>query len=232
VWVCGIDSAQRHYALHRLAGCIALHRPGPGERGEARFVPRVFRVFILDDDAIVRGALHELVQCDAELEVVGQAASVKEALAQIPTCHPDVALLDDRLPDGNGFDLCRDLRSRMANLQCIIFTSFGSKNEMLDAIQAGATGCIVRNAKAGEVLAAIKSAAAGEVLFDTGAATAWLAKRAREVFMDAASVLTEQEGELLRLLVAGHADSQIAIRMRLDEKAFRACLRTLITKAR
>ncbi len=138
------------------------------------------RVFIVDDDAIVRGALHELVQSDPELEAVGQAASVNEALAQIPRCHPDVALLDDRLPDGNGFNLCRDLRSRMPGLRCIIFTSFGSRNEMLDAIQAGAGACIVRNAKAGEVLAAIKSAATGEVLSDPGAATAWPANRARE----------------------------------------------------
>ena len=83
-----------------------------------------------------------------------------------------------------------------------------------------------------EVLAASKNAAAGEFLFDTRAATAWLANRAREDFMGAVSALTEQEGELLRLLVAGHTDSQIALRMRLDEKAFRACLLALISKAR
>jgi len=192
-------------------------------------VSRVFRVFLLDDDAVVRHALRELVHCDAELEVVGEAASVNEALAQIPPCHPDVALLDDRLPDGNGLDLCRELRSRMPGLPCIIFTSFGTRDEMLDAIQAGAIGCVVRNAKGFAVLAGIKSAAAGEFLFDTGVATAWLANRAREDFLDAVSVSTEQE--LLRLLVAGNSSSQIVTRMRLDEKAFRACLWTLITKA-
>jgi two-component system response regulator DevR len=189
-------------------------------------------VFLLDDDAVVRRALHALVHHDAALEVVGEAASVVEALAQIPRCQPDVALLDDRLPDGSGFDLCRDLSSRMPNLQCIIFTSFGSRDEMMDAIQAGASGCIVRNAKAGEVLAAIKSAAAGDFLFDTGAATAWLANRAREDFVEAVSVLPEPEGELFRLIVAGRTDSQIASQMRFDEKAFRACLWALISKAR
>jgi len=194
-------------------------------------VSRVFRVFLLDDDAVVRHALRELVHCDAELEVVGEAASVNEALAEIPPCHPDVALLDDRLPDGNGLDLCRELRSRMPGLPCIIFTSFGFRDEMLDGIQAGAIGCVVRNAKGFEVLAAIKSAVAGEFLFDTGVATAWLANRAREDFLDAVSVSTEQEGELLRLLVAGNSGSQIVTRMRLDEKAFRACLWSLITKA-
>ena len=193
---------------------------------------RIFRVFLLDDDAVVRRALHALVHHDAALEVVGEAASVMEALAQIPRCQPDVALLDDRLPDGSGFDLCRDLSFRMPNLQCIIFTSFGSRDEMMDAIQAGASGCIVRNAKAGEVLAAIKSAAAGDFLFDTGAATAWLANRARKDFVEAVSVSTEPEGELFRLIVAGRTDSQIASEMRFDEKAFRACLWALISKAR
>jgi two-component system, NarL family, response regulator DevR len=193
---------------------------------------RIFRVFLVDDDAIVRRALRELVQSDADLEVVGQAAGVNQALTQVPLCHPDVALLDDRLPDGNGFDLCRDLRSRLPDLQCIIFASFSSTDVMLNAVQAGASGCIIRNAKGVEVLTAIKGAAAGEFFLDIGIATAWLASRARADFLDAVWVLTEQEGELLRLLVAGHTDSQIALRMRLDEKAFRACLRALITKAR
>jgi two-component system response regulator DevR len=189
-------------------------------------------VFLLDDDAVVRRALYALVDCDADLEVVGQAASIKEALARIPRCHPDVALLDDRLADGSGFDLCRDLSSWMPTLQCVIFTSFGSRGEMLDAIQAGANGCIVRNANAGEVLAAIKSAAAGDFLFDTGAATAWLANRAHDDLVEASSLLTEREGELLRLIVAGRTDSQIASQMCFDDNAFRACLGALITKAR
>jgi two-component system, NarL family, response regulator DevR len=194
-------------------------------------MPRVFGVFILDDDAVVRHALHELVDCDPELKVVGEAASVNDALARIPPCRPDVVLLDDRLPDGNGFDLCRDVCSRMPGLQCVIFTSFGSTNELLNAIQAGASGCIVRNAKGSEVLAAIKGVAAGEFLFDTGVATRWLANWARKVFLDAVAVLTEQEGELLRLLLTGHTNSQIASRMRFDERAFRACIRALIAKA-
>lgn len=191
----------------------------------------VCRVFVIDDDAIVRRALGELVQSDDDLEVVGQAASANQALSQIPLCHPDVALVDDRLPDGNGFALCRDLRGRLPNLQCIVFASFGSTDVMLNAIQAGARGCIIRNAKGAEVLTAIKSAAAGEFLLDTGTAAAWLANWARQGFREDGSVLTEQEVELLRLLVAGHTGSQISTRMRLDEKAFRTCLAMLITKA-
>jgi two-component system response regulator DevR len=194
-------------------------------------VGRTSRVFLVDDDAIVRRALCELVQSDADLEVVGQAAGVDQALTQVPLRHPDLALLDDRLPDGNGFDLCRELRSRLPNLRCVIFASFNSTDVMLNAIHAGASGCIIRNAKAMEVLTAIKGAAAGEFLLDTGVATAWLISRVRPDFLEAVRVLTEQERELLRLLVAGDTASQIITRMRLDEKAFRACLWTLISKA-
>lgn len=191
---------------------------------------RIFRVFLVDDDAVVRNALYALVDRDAELQVVGHATSSKEALAQVPVCQPDVALLDDGLPDGSGYDLCRDLRSQLPALQCLIFTSFGLRNEMLDALHAGASGCIVRNARATDVLAAVKSAAVGDFLFDTGVATAWLA--GQEDFIDISSTLTQPEGELLRLIATGHTDRQIASQMRFDDKTFRACLFGLISKAR
>lgn len=218
------------HASYVSAGCSVTHRSDPARKGEDSFVARVFRVFLVDDDAIVRRALRELVQSDADLEVVGQAAGVHQALIEIAPCYPDVALLDDRFPDGNGFDLCRDLRSRLPNLRCIVFVSFSSPDVMLNAIQAGASGCIIRNAKGVEVLAAIKGAAEGGFFFDTGLATAWLVGRAQGGFLPAA-VLTAQESELLRLLVAGNTASQSIIRMQLDEKAFRACLWALIAKA-
>ncbi len=131
-----------------------------------------------------------------------------------------MALLEDRRPDASAFDLCRDLRSWMSKLQCIIFTSFGSRNELWDAIQAGASGCIIRNARGFEVLAAIKGAAARDFLFETTAATAYLANRAREDFIGAFS-WTEQEGELLRLITAGHTDSPATSRILVEENAFR-----------
>ncbi len=142
-----------------------------------------------------------------------------------------MVLLDDRLPDGRGFGLCRDLRSLMPGLHCIILTSFGSRTDLFDAMRAGAVGCIVRNAKGSEVVAGIKRAAAGDLLYDTGAATAYLADRARANVLDAAS-LTELERELLGLVLQGHTDGQIASRMHVDESAFRACLWGLVSKAR
>jgi len=142
-----------------------------------------------------------------------------------------VVLLDDRLADGGGFDLCRNLRALMPGLHCIILTSFGSRNDIFDALRAGASGCIVRNAKGAEVVAGIKRAAAGDLLYDIGAATAYLADRARENVPDAAS-LTEREGELLALVREGRTDGQLASRMHIDESAFRACLWGLVSKAR
>lgn len=188
-------------------------------------------VFLVVEDGIVRRSLRELVQSDRELELVGQAAGVSQAMAGIPHSEPDVALLDDRLPDGNGFDLCKELRSLLPMLQCIIFASFGSTEVMLNAIQAGASGCLIRNAKGVETLAAIKDAAAGDVLLDTGVASAWLASQVREDFLDVASAMTEREIELLGLLAAGHTDSQIVDRMSIDDKIFRGYLWTLIAKA-
>lgn len=191
----------------------------------------VFCVFVVVGDQIVRRSLRELVESDANLELVGHAAGINQALSQIPPCRPDVALVDDRLPDGNGFDLCRDLRSRLPELQCLIFTSFSSPQLMLNTVRAGASGCIVRNAKGIEMLAAIKGAAAGEYFLDTAVATDWLAGRAREGFLDGATVLSAEEGQLLRLLAAGHTGNQILRQMSLDEKAFHASLWTLISKA-
>ncbi|BAX92985.1 DNA-binding response regulator [Mycobacterium shigaense] len=188
-------------------------------------------VFLVVQDNIVRRSLRELVESDAELELVGQAAGVNQAMAQIPRCTPDVALLDDRLPDGNGFDLCWQLRPQVPMLRCVIFTSFGSPELMVSAVQAGACGWIVRNAKGVEMLAAIKGAAAGEFLLDTGIATAWLGGRVHEEYWGTGLTLTEQEGDLLRLLATGSGGGQIADQMRLDDKAFRECLWMLISKA-
>ncbi len=200
--------------------------------GTSRIVAAVSDVFLVVGDQIVRRSLHELVQSDDDLEVIGQAAGVTQALGKIPPCRPDVALVDDRLPDGNGFDLCRDLRSRLPDLQCLILTSFSSSNFLLNTIRAGASGCIVRNAKGVEILTAIKGAAAGEYFLDTAIATSWLAGRARKgSFVDGAPVLTDLEGQLLRLLASGNTGNEVITRMRLDEKAFRASLWTLIAKA-
>ena len=113
-------------------------------------------VFLVDDHEVVRRGLIDLLGTDPELDVVGEADSVADAMAKIPTARPDVAVLDVQLPDGNGIELCRDLLSSMADLRCLILTSFTSDEAMLDAILAGASGYVVKDIKGMDLVRAIK----------------------------------------------------------------------------
>ena len=133
------------------------------------------KVFLVDDHEVVRRGLVDLLSSDPELEVVGEAGSVSEALARIPALQPDVAVLDVRLPDGNGIELCRDLLSRLPDLRCLMLTSFTSDEAMLDAILAGASGYVVKDIKGMELAQAIKEVGAGRSLLDNRAAAALMA---------------------------------------------------------
>ena len=136
----------------------------------------MIKVFLVDDHEVVRRGLADLLASDPELEIVGEAGSVSEAKARIPALEPDVAVLDVRLPDGNGIELCRDLLSRMPELRCLILTSFTSDEAMLDAILAGASGYIVKDIKGMELARAVKDVGAGRSLLDNRAAAALKAK--------------------------------------------------------
>ena len=130
------------------------------------------KVFLVDDHEVVRRGLIDLLSADPELEVIGEAGSVAQAMTQIPVLNPDVAVLDVRLPDGNGIELCRDLLSRMPDLRCLMLTSFTSDEAMLDAILAGASGYVVKDIKGMELAKAIKDVGAGRSLLDNRAAAA------------------------------------------------------------
>src|ERR1700757_3011791 len=134
------------------------------------------KVFLVDDHEVVRRGLADLLSSDPELEVVGEAGSVAEAMARIPALQPDVAVLDVRLPDGNGIELCRDLLSRLPDLRCLILTSYTSDEAMLDAILAGASGYVVKDIKGMELARAVKDVGAGRSLLDNRAAAALMAK--------------------------------------------------------
>ena len=134
------------------------------------------KVFLVDDHEVVRRGLVDLLSADDQLEVIGEAGSVAQALARIPALHPDVAVLDVRLPDGNGIELCRDLLSLLPNLRCLMLTSFTSDEAMLDAILAGASGYVVKDIKGMELAAAIKDVGAGRSLLDNRAAAALMAR--------------------------------------------------------
>ena len=189
------------------------------------------RVFLVDDHEVVRRGLIDLLSADPELEVVGEADSVAQALARIPALAPDVAVLDVRLPDGNGIELCRDLLSRIPDLRCLMLTSFTSDEAMLDAILAGASGYVVKDIKGMELAQAIKDVGAGRSLLDNRAAAALMAKlRDDAERSDPLSALTPQERALLDLLGEGLTNKQIAARMFLAEKTVKNYVSRLLAK--
>ncbi len=169
------------------------------------------KVFLVDDHEVVRRGLIDLLSADPELEVIGEAGSVAQALARIPALQPDVAVLDVRLPDGNGIELCRDLLSRLPDLRCLMLTSFTSDEAMLDAILAGASGYVVKDIKGMELAQAIKEVGAGRSLLDNRAAAALMAKlRGAAEKSDPLAGLSDQERVLLDLLGEGLTNKQIA----------------------
>ena len=190
-------------------------------------------VFLVDDHEVVRRGLIDLLRTDPELDVVGEAGSVADAMATIPTARPDVAVLDVQLPDGNGIELCRDLLSSMADLRCLMLTSFTSDEAMLDAILAGASGYVVKDIKGMDLARAIKEVGAGRSLLDSRAAAALMAKlRGEDQRPDPLSGLTSQERTLLSLLSEGLTNKQIADRMFLAEKTVKNYVSRLLSKLR
>ncbi|MGH3531907.1 MAG: hypoxia response regulator transcription factor DosR/DevR [Mycobacterium sp.] len=189
------------------------------------------KVFLVDDHEVVRRGLIDLLGADPELDVVGEAGSVAEAMARIPAARPDVAVLDIRLPDGNGVELCRDLLSQMPELRCLILTSYTSDQAMLDAILAGASGYVVKDIKGMELARAVKEVGAGRSLLDNRAAAALMTKlRGAAEEPDPLSGLTDQERTLLGLLAEGLTNKQIADRMFLAEKTVKNYVSRLLAK--
>ena len=189
------------------------------------------RVFLVDDHEVVRRGLAGLLASDPELEIIGEAGSVSEAMARIPALQPDVAVLDVRLPDGNGIELCRDLLSSLPELRCLMLTSFTSDEAMLEAILAGASGYVVKDIKGMELARAIKEVGAGRSLLDNRAAAALMAKlRSGAERKDPLSGLTDQERTLLGHLGEGLTNRQIAARMFLAEKTVKNYVSRLLAK--
>jgi two-component system response regulator DevR len=181
-------------------------------------------VFLVDDHEIVRRGLADLLSDDPDLSVIGEAGDVAQALARIPALRPDVAVLDVRLPDGNGIELCRDLLSKLDDLRCLILTSFTDEQAMLDAILAGASGYVVKDIKGMELAKAIKEVGAGRSLLDNRAAAALMQRLRADTDHDGPMAgLTEQERE-------GLTNRQIAQRMFLAEKTVKNYVSRLLAK--
>ena len=188
-------------------------------------------VFLVDDHEVVRRGVAELIDVEEDLSVIGQASSVAEALARIPALRPDVAVLDMRLPDGNGVELCRDLRSKMPELNCLMLTSYTDEQAMLDAILAGAGGYVIKDIKGMELVAAIRTVGSGRSLLDNRAAAALMSRlRASVEKPGPLAGLSGQERTLLDLLGEGLTNRQISERMFLAEKTVKNYVSRLLAK--
>lgn len=188
-------------------------------------------VFLVDDHEVVRRGVADLLSAHEDLEVVGDAGSVAEALARIPALRPDVAVLDVRLPDGSGVELCRDLRSRMPQLACLMLTSFTDEQAMFDAVLAGAAGYVIKDVRGNDIVNAVREVGAGRSLLDGRAASALMSRfRTRTAAPDPLAELTEKEREVLMLIGEGLTNRQIGERMFLAEKTVKNYVSTLLAK--
>jgi DNA-binding NarL/FixJ family response regulator len=189
------------------------------------------RVFLLDDHEVVRRGVRDLLESEGDIEVVAEASSAAEALARVPAVQPDVAVLDVRLPDGDGVSVCRELRSQLPDLACLMLTSFADDEALFDAILAGAAGYILKQVREADILGAVRTVAAGGSLLDP-AATARVMSRMREQAgaSDPLQGLSEQERRVLDLIGEGLTNRQIGERMFLAEKTVKNYVSNLLAK--
>ena len=189
------------------------------------------RVFLLDDHEIVRRGLRELLEAEDDLEVVGEAGTAAEALARIPATRPDVAVLDVRLPDGDGVTVCRDVRSSNAEVRCLMLTSFADDEALFSAIMAGASGYVLKQVKGTDLVDAIRRVGRGESLIDPSLTSRVLERlRTGPEDDDLLAPLTPQERRLLDLLAEGLTNRQIGERMFLAEKTVKNYVSNLLAK--
>jgi DNA-binding NarL/FixJ family response regulator len=191
------------------------------------------RVFLLDDHEVVRRGVHDLLDDEPDLTVVGEAGTAEQALVRIPALRPAVAVLDVRLPDGDGVAVCRELRSRMPELACLMLTSFDDEEALLDSIMAGASGYVLKQIQGSDLVSAVRAVARGESLLDPSA-TARLMARLRggpeKEEADGLPDLTEREREILALVGDGLTNRQIGQRLYLAEKTVKNHISRLLAK--
>jgi two-component system, NarL family, response regulator DevR len=194
-------------------------------------VAHVITVFLVDDHEVVRRGVADMLDEEPGLNVIGQASSASEALARIPALRPKVAVLDVRLPDGNGVELCRELRSRLPELNCLMLTSYTDEQAMLDALLAGAGGYVIKDIKGMDLVSAVRAVGSGQSLLDNRAAAALMARlRASADQPGPLAGLTEQERTLLDLIAQGLTNRQIGARMFLAEKTVKNYVSRLLAK--
>ncbi|MFJ4275937.1 response regulator [Streptomyces coelicoflavus] len=195
---------------------------------------RAITVFLLDDHAVVRRGVHDLLDDEPDITVVGEGATVEQALVRIPALRPDVAVLDVRLPDGDGVTVCRELRSSMPDLACLMLTSFDDEEALLDSIMAGAAGYVLKQIEGSDLVSAVRTVARGQSLLDPAAAAKLMARlrggQDREQESNALPGLTERERDILALIGEGLTNRQIGQRLYLAEKTVKNHISRLLAK--
>jgi len=189
------------------------------------------RVFLLDDHEVVRRGLRELFEAEEDLSVVGEAATAEEAISRVPATRPDVAVLDVRLPDGDGVEVCRDLRSAMPELKCLMLTSFADDEALFSAILAGASGYVLKQVKGSDLVSAVRRVAAGGSLLDPALTRQVMDRlRGEKVEDERLARLTGQERNILQLIADGKTNRQIADELFLAEKTVKNYVSNLLSK--
>jgi two-component system, NarL family, response regulator DevR len=191
----------------------------------------VIRVYLLDDHEVVRRGLRDLLEQEDDIEVVGESGSAVDAAHRIPALKPDVAVLDGRLPDGSGIDVCRDIRSVDPSIQALILTSYEDDEALFAAIMAGAAGYVLKQVRGNDLIDGIRRVAGGQSLLDP-AVTARVLERIRNgpEQPDELRDLTDQERRILLLVAEGLTNREIAGRMFLAEKTVKNYVSSLLAK--
>ena len=188
------------------------------------------RVFLLDDHEVVRRGLRELLEAEGDLLVVGEAGTAEEAYGRIPATTPDVAVLDVRLPDGDGVEVCREVRSRHPEIHCLMLTSFADDEALFSAIMAGASGYVLKQVRGTDLVDAVRRVGAGESLLDPTMTARVLDRLRTGPEEDELRRLTGQERKILDLIAEGLTNRQIGERMFLAEKTVKNYVSNVLAK--
>ena len=191
----------------------------------------MIRVFLLDDHELVRRGLSDILQGEGDIEVVGETGSAVEAARRIPALRPDVAILDARLPDGNGIDVCRDVRAIDPTIKGLILTSYEDDEALFAAIMAGASGYVLKQIRGTDLVDAVRRVAAGQSLLDP-AVTARVLERIRSGVEEPKELrqLTEQERRILEYIAEGLTNHEIAEQMFLADKTVKNYVSSVLAK--
>jgi len=188
------------------------------------------RIFLLDDHEVVRRGVRDLLEAEEDFTVVGEAGTAEEAVGRIPATTPHVAVLDVRLPDGDGIEVCREVRSRHPEIACIMLTSYADDEAVYAAIMAGAAGYVLKQVRGSELVDGIRRVARGESLLDPVVTTRILERLRNRDAEDELAGLTDQERKILSLIADGLTNRQIGAELFLAEKTVKNYVSNLLSK--